>query len=275
MADKTYIRRSKHGKKNPYFMLLRATAQNKELSYEALGLLCYLLSKPDDWRVEIGDIQRQHCGRDKARSLLKELCDKGYAQRLEQTHEDGGRFGFGDYEISETPQFLKSPSTEKPSTVEPSTDNPLTETPSTVNPLQHNTELDRVENTVVPNGNGKAETPFMSMKNAIVAAFGQTELAERNMITGVEWGVIQKTAKELLKAGCTPDDVKGLYAYCDARYNNFSPRALSSNWTKYSQTRRPPTTVHAMPDTPPAAPDMTPTYVPAYDPEWRKQNGYD
>ncbi|MGV1833104.1 helix-turn-helix domain-containing protein, partial [Agrobacterium vitis] len=66
--------------------------EDARLSMEARWLLSYLLSKPDNWTVVIGDIVRKgNCGRDKARKMIAELVETGYAQR-EQTRADG-KFG--------------------------------------------------------------------------------------------------------------------------------------------------------------------------------------
>jgi hypothetical protein len=60
-----------------YVIISRATAQDRSLSWAARGVLAYLLSKPDDWQVDAGDLQ-QGCGRDKVYSLLAELIAAGY-----------------------------------------------------------------------------------------------------------------------------------------------------------------------------------------------------
>ncbi|MCF1465193.1 helix-turn-helix domain-containing protein [Agrobacterium vitis] len=66
--------------------------EDARLSMEARWLLSYLLSKPDNWMVVIGDIVRKgNCGRDKARKMIGELVETGYAER-EQTRADG-KFG--------------------------------------------------------------------------------------------------------------------------------------------------------------------------------------
>ncbi len=66
--------------------------EDERLSMEARWLLGYLLSKPDNWTVVIGDITRRgNCGRDKARKMIAELVELGYAER-EQVRDDG-KFG--------------------------------------------------------------------------------------------------------------------------------------------------------------------------------------
>lgn len=127
--DKTIIRVT-HDATNPFFIMVRSTAQNKALSFEALGMLAYLLSKPDDWRVQVSDLVREHAGRDKVNRIIRELKDAGHLRRPDQQpHDASGKFSAPEWWIYE------SPYTEKPSTVQPSTVQP-----STVNPRLHNTE---------------------------------------------------------------------------------------------------------------------------------------
>jgi predicted transcriptional regulator len=66
----------------PYFMMLRSVAQVTTLSYEALGLLAYLLSKPNDWEVYPDTLKRKGTGRASVYKLLKELREAGHVQRV-------------------------------------------------------------------------------------------------------------------------------------------------------------------------------------------------
>jgi hypothetical protein len=110
--------------------------EDDRLSMEARWLLGYLLSKPDNWTVVIGDIvKRGKCGRDKARKMIAELVEVGYADR-EQTREDGKfsasvlviydepmtREGERNQVASESVAFL--PQTDLPATAKPSPDSP-------------------------------------------------------------------------------------------------------------------------------------------------------
>lgn len=80
------IIRAAHGEEQPYFMLLRSVAQDVDLSYEALGLLTYLLSKPTDWQVHPDTLMRKKTGRVRVYKLLKELREAGHVQRV--VHRD-------------------------------------------------------------------------------------------------------------------------------------------------------------------------------------------
>lgn len=73
------IIRVEHDSDNPYIMVSRSMAQQRGLSFEARGVLLYLLSKPNDWQVQPKDIQAEgEIGRDVCSRILKELEDSGY-----------------------------------------------------------------------------------------------------------------------------------------------------------------------------------------------------
>ena len=79
--------------------------EDDRLSMEARWLLGYLLSKPDNWTVVIGDIiKKGGCGRDKARKMIAELVEFGYAER-EQSRADG-KFGASNLVIFDEPRAV-------------------------------------------------------------------------------------------------------------------------------------------------------------------------
>lgn len=118
MADeKKTIIRTPRGADRPYFSMARSTAQDGKrnpggLSFDARGLLCYLLSKPDDWTVEPADIRAEGgIGRDAANNLLKELRDAGYLE-TEMLSDEAGKFAGKIDRIYETSRGRRD--TEKP-----------------------------------------------------------------------------------------------------------------------------------------------------------------
>jgi hypothetical protein len=135
MTEEATIRRGVRNSRHT--VLPNHVLEDSRLSMETRWLVSYLLSKPDNWIVRIGDItKRGGCGRDKARRMVNEMVEFGYAQK-EQARGDGGKFGKlmlvvfdepidrreGDSEAEkEGVSFV--PQTEKPSTGEPSTVKP-------------------------------------------------------------------------------------------------------------------------------------------------------
>lgn len=130
------IRRASHGIEDHYFPLSRAAAQDKNLSYEARGMLVYLLSKPKDWIVRVDDLAIESCGRDKVRRILKELVDAGYAIPPKRINAgDSKQFEWTSYIILE-----------KPEAQEPSTENPYMAKPDMEEPYMANTDIYKKEN---------------------------------------------------------------------------------------------------------------------------------
>lgn len=143
MSEKTRIIRAPRDSSNPYFMARRLTAQDSRLSFEARGVLMYLLSKHDDWQIQLGDLMREGaCGRDRIKRIIRELEKYGYLRR-NQPQDDLGKFAQSEYWLYEAPL------TENPLTVNPSTDQPLTENPAHTY-KENPTDRESVQNTLVP-----------------------------------------------------------------------------------------------------------------------------
>lgn len=127
---KKYLRRAIHDKQNPYLMVKRTTAQDKRLSYEARGMLVYILSQRDDWRVQPNELMIEGCGRDKVYRILKELMKLGYVEH-EKSFDNQHKIIWGDYIVHEYPQ-TENPDTENQEMdlgEKPFPENPDTEKP--------------------------------------------------------------------------------------------------------------------------------------------------
>ncbi|MBN8634421.1 MAG: hypothetical protein J0M07_03800 [Anaerolineae bacterium] len=122
ISDKTIIRRER-SKENPYFLMARGLPQNRSMSYEAIGMASYILSKPDDWEIMISDLIRESAGRDKVYRIIGELVESGHLVRKEGERV-GGRFTPGSY------LFLEAPDTALPDTAQPDTAQPDTANPT-------------------------------------------------------------------------------------------------------------------------------------------------
>lgn len=102
MSKSLRIVRSKHDAQNKYFLMSRSTAQDRDLSFEARGMLAYILSKPDDWIVQIADLE-QHCGETRVYRILKELRTARYVELVQIRNESGSRVLRWEYRAYETP----------------------------------------------------------------------------------------------------------------------------------------------------------------------------
>lgn len=134
MSSEATIRRGVRNAR--YAAIPNHVFEDSRLSMEARWLLSYLLSKPDNWTVVIGDIiKKGNCGRDKARKMIAELVEFGYAER-EQVREDG-KFGSSVLVIFDEPSAgvdtTQSGDSEGVAFL-PQTDFPATAMPATVSP---------------------------------------------------------------------------------------------------------------------------------------------
>lgn len=97
--------------------------ENQRLSWESLGLLVYLLSRPDDWSVNVRHLARLGRGasRDKIYRILRELAAAGYAHERVIRQADG-RYASREWLITDEPADL--PDTAQPEQVSPDEDTP-------------------------------------------------------------------------------------------------------------------------------------------------------
>lgn len=97
------IRRAHRPKQ--YATIDMALMNDERLSAEALGVLLYLLSRPDNWTVQMDQLKsRFGVGRDKMQAIMRLLRDCGYA-RLEQSKDPNtGRLLGQGYSIHDEAQ---------------------------------------------------------------------------------------------------------------------------------------------------------------------------
>jgi hypothetical protein len=117
------IRRA--ARRHRFVIVDQAAVEDMRLSWAARGLLAYLLSRPDDWKVLVNDLKRRgNLGRDGIYALLRELRSAGYV-RFERQRDLQGRMRGGTYIVSELP----SPCPASPETAEPDRAAPNTALP--------------------------------------------------------------------------------------------------------------------------------------------------
>ncbi|MQY79172.1 MAG: hypothetical protein GH151_08260 [Bacteroidetes bacterium] len=116
-------------KENPYLIMNKTSLNDKRLSARAVGILCYILSKPDDWYVNYQELNSRFTeGIFAIKTAVRELILTGYMVKSQFRCSDG-KFSYIDFVVFENPQKLipikttTQPLHNKPSTVEPSTVN--------------------------------------------------------------------------------------------------------------------------------------------------------
>lgn len=80
-----------HRKRHNFSIIDNQAAEDKTLSWKARGILWYLLTKPDNWKVRISDLvaKSDKDGRDSVKAGFKELEQAGYAIRNRTRNEQG------------------------------------------------------------------------------------------------------------------------------------------------------------------------------------------
>ena len=90
-------------RKHPFVVIDKRPLEDKRLSWKAKGVLAYLLSKPDGWRVDPRHLASvSNCGPESIREALKELARCGYA-RLEHPRDRNGTLTGSSWTVSELP----------------------------------------------------------------------------------------------------------------------------------------------------------------------------
>jgi len=89
---------------NGFVMLDKGFIENENLSWKAKGILAYLLSKPDNWKVIIKDLVNHSTdGKAAVYSGLKELSEQGYYKKVPVRDSKGKRISHWEGTISEVP----------------------------------------------------------------------------------------------------------------------------------------------------------------------------
>ncbi len=169
------IFRIKKNQDNPYVMMDKRPIENDSLSWKAKGLLSYLLSRPDDWTVRIGDlVKRSTDGEYSTRAAIKELIDAGHLVR-KQGRTKGAKFDNVTYDVYEKP--LRG--------------NPQADNPQADNLALSNKDLSKKElsNTTLSSEKQKAND-FLEELNARKPEPKPKEERKPLEVAGMEWKVV-------------------------------------------------------------------------------------
>lgn len=87
-----------------YFIASKHYVEDETLSWKAKGLMSYLFSKPDDWKIYQSQLEKISTdGRISVRSIINELIEKGYMTRI-PSRKDNGDFNGYEYTLHEKPR---------------------------------------------------------------------------------------------------------------------------------------------------------------------------
>lgn len=160
------FKKSQRAREKDYDDIKRKFLQltGKEMSDLAFRIICYLMSKPDDWHVRICHF-RSHfdVGKEKLQSAMRELQEKGYIRRYKEKREDGTFFRWST-EYSDIPEFLEENNESTESRKNRPSEKPTAGKTGHIQSKEINTNL-RNNNKE----NGKLETPLKSESNVVVS----------------------------------------------------------------------------------------------------------
>lgn len=239
--------------------------EDHRLSFQAKGLLLYLLSKPDGWSVSRDQLATVGPNRvDSVRAMLTELEKCGYLTRIRKA--DGkGRFTWESI-IHETPR----PLVEKPPMVQPPMVKPPVENPTLVNTDVVKTEVvntDRDIHPLTPKGDAceadeepvdaftpeeltvppmprrqsrrvreKASEEMKQKRLAIMCAFRAARFGRpaTDPVPPAEFDRMRAAADDLITVGATTEQVQAATERALLEWPQDSMvtlRAIAGNWT--------------------------------------------
>jgi hypothetical protein len=222
MTKRNTIIRAPHDRENGYFACARATPQDRELSWEARGVLWYLLSKPGDWEVQPDDLKQQ-CGRDKVYKILKELTDAKYIKREKTQNPKTKQWEWGPYMVYERPydtlQGKVKPFPEMPDTALPDTETPDTAKAEINTHIKEGTDLENDS----PSENDGGEKPkrvvkrtpiFITLARESFQIFNVDGIAKQSVI---RINILERWLKEH-SPGATEQTLIAFYEWYDRQH---------------------------------------------------------
>ncbi len=213
------------------------------VSPEVLGMLVYILSKPDGWKLWPKDLVRKDCEIDRVYRILASMREAGYAERKDV--RDKGRFVGYDYVVSETRNTEDNSQTE-PFREIPETVLPETETSETEKARHSKTDISKTNssNTPVANAPGRPKT----REQKLIDTYAEKRKMNRDAIYD---GRAIKLAETILRK-MEARNVKDIPAWVDAFIalpEQFQTRSKDLQtfarddvadlvWTQYKETRK-------------------------------------
>jgi len=206
-----------------YTILRRDLINDGRLSFRALGVLAYILDKPDDWKIDAEDMSHTHGeGRDAIRTALSELEAAGYLVRQKYRKEDG------TWAADSTVYDVPVDQSGKPAAADPpretSAGNPVAITstgPSTG--TEEATDATRRPDAKACGARAENDALFQSMVSACGMDYGEMTARQRKSC-----GVAMA---ELRRVGATPEEVeRRAMIYRQTFTATLTPNALTNQW---------------------------------------------
>jgi hypothetical protein len=93
----------------PFARVTKSMLDDPNISWQAKGILSYLLGKPEEWKLRVRDLaNRARNGETAIRTALKELREFGYA-KLTPVRDERGKIVEWNWRVSDAPIFRDEP----------------------------------------------------------------------------------------------------------------------------------------------------------------------
>jgi len=156
-------------KQKPYAQIHNDLLRDKRLSFKARGILCYLISQPDNWIPRVADLVNQgQEGKSAVLAAMQELKRAGYARMAHDYDHTNKKLRGRHWVVFESPE-------------EQSVEKPVKQkTLPTGNRTHKNTEEERITNAA-PAGAGRCsfELAPVAPPNKLVEAFANWSIKNR------------------------------------------------------------------------------------------------
>ena len=246
------IFRANHSKKNPYFQMLRTTAQDDNLSFEARGVMAYLLSQDEKWEINKADLmKRGGIGKTKLTRIVNELFEAEYMICTQENIK--GEFQKVVYTLYEEPQPENRITVSPP---EPLSEKPVSGNRCTGNQPQDIIKEESTKENKIIDQKIPATPPPPGPKNkpteqqALFEAICKTLDYDLDKLTPTLKKNIGAIASELKTGGALPENVTPFWRWIKARAKNEqwksqpSMHSMKTQWTEFAKTLRPVVVQH-------------------------------
>jgi len=222
----TIVRAPRHER---WLVFEKSTIEDPKLSFRALGLLTFILSKPDYWRVDATEIAGERAeGRDAIRTALNELRDAGYLTR--QRYQDAGGHWVTDTVVTELPAPTDDgfPGAGEPTAGEPTVGAPGALKSPVVIPVS---EVD------VPNGTSTRAAAKPRERNPLFDAVVEACGMAYEEMTPVQRRACGVAVAQLRAVKAQPEDVAWRAEVYRHKYRDaaLTPHALANQWAALAQ----------------------------------------
>jgi hypothetical protein len=221
-------------KRSRFTIISNVAIEDERLSWEALGVFSWLLSKPDRWEARSAAVsnQKRGAGRDKVARIFTELEAANYLVRKKQQCEDG-RFEWFSLVFEEPFDSLNADAatgfsvvgTGKPATVWPLSVQASAAEPSPDNPALSKTQRSKTDRS-------KTQEAKTQEREERSRASG-TSFRNRRLKPWPEEFVLDSELREMAtSAGCDPEaEFAAFKNYCTAHAKEYADwYAAFANW---------------------------------------------